>query len=340
MIDRIEEMAKRALAELAVIQAENLEGWRLKYLGRNGELNGLMRSIGKLPTEDRPSAGQAANLMRSQLETTFELRCAELTDKQDQESSLDVTMSGHTAMLGSLHPVTATLREVRTIFSRLGFRSVVSPEVEWDEYNFEKLNIPQDHPARDMWDTFFLNSDDVPGSMLLRTHTSPAQARVMEQVDPPIRVIAAGRCFRYEDVDASHESMFHQVEGLVVDENITMADLRGTLQYFVRSMFGADREVRIRGSFFPFTEPSCEVDMTCLFCNSEGCRVCGRTGWIEMLGAGMVHPVVLEMAGYDSRRYSGFAFGMGLDRIVMLRHGIDDIRHLFRNDLRFLQQFV
>ena len=340
MQDQIDRLVDTALAELADTDATDLDDWRRRYTGRSGELTGILRGIGKLSAEERPAIGQAANAARRRLESAFEDRKTVLeAQSQADVEPIDVTMPGYRPSVGGLHPVTRTLRDIRRVFASIGFRAVDSPEVEWDEYNFEKLNIPRDHPARDMWDTFYIENPARPGEMLLRTHTSPAQARVMERTQPPVRIITPGRCYRYEDVDASHESVFFQVEGLAVDTNITMADLRGTLEYFARAMFGADRKIRIRGSFFPFTEPSCEAEMSCHVCGGDGCRVCGRTGWIEMLGAGMVHPNVLEGVGYDHRKYSGFAFGMGVERIAMLKYGIDDIRHFYRNDLRFLRQF-
>ena len=338
MQDRLAELTTRAAAELATTERAGLEDWRLRYLGRSGELTTLLRQIGKLPAAERPVAGRAGNAARDRLTEDLEQRRQELS--RSALAPLDVTMPGIATRSGGLHPITATIIEIRQVLARIGFRSVKSPEVESDDYNFSKLNIPEGHPARDMWDTFFIDAPDYPGRMLLRTHTSPAQARVMEQVPPPVRIIVPGKCYRYEDVDATHETMFHQVEGLAIDTGITMADLRGTLEFFVRSMFGREREVRIRGSYFPFTEPSCEADMSCPFCQQRGCRVCGKSGWIELLGAGMVHPDVLENVGYDPARYCGFAFGMGVERIAMLRHGIDDIRNFYRNDLRFLRQFA
>ena len=319
---------------------DGLPGWRQKYLGRSGELTALLRSIGSLPATDRPKAGLAGNQAREKLEAAFKTYELAFVEQQQSESEdIDITLPGYRLNIGGLHPITQTLRDIARAFAPLGFRMVNTREVEWDEYNFEKLNIPPDHPARDMWDTFFLQDGAYPGQMLLRTHTSPAQIRVMEQVEPPIRILAMGRCYRYEDVDASHESIFHQIEGLAVDKHITMSNLRGVLEYFARTIFGRERTIRIRGSFFPFTEPSCEAEMSCHVCNGDGCRVCGGTGWIEILGAGMVHPNVLREVGYDPEIYSGFAFGMGAERIAMLRYGIDDIRTFYRNDLRFLRQF-
>ncbi len=300
----------------------------------------MLRSIGSLPAEERPDAGRSANEARTRLEDALKAREAAIAaERYDDTEPIDVTLPGYRQAVGGLHPITQTLRDIARAFAPLGFRVVDTPEVELDEYNFEKLNIPPDHPARDMWDTFFVKGEAAGGQMLLRTHTSPAQIRVMEKVGPPIRILAMGRCYRYEDVNASHESIFYQIEGLAVDTGITMADLRGVLEYFARSLFGRERKIRIRGSFFPFTEPSCEAEMSCHVCGGSGCRVCGGTGWIEILGAGMVHPEVLRGVGYDPAKYSGFAFGMGAERVAMLRYGVDDMRDFYRNDLRFLRQF-
>ncbi|MCY3801569.1 MAG: phenylalanine--tRNA ligase subunit alpha [Chloroflexi bacterium] len=340
MQDEIDAVVTTALDQLKDVQLDALDDWRRSYLGRGGRLNALLRSIGSLPAAERPRAGQAANAARKKLGTALKQREAALSAEGEGDvEQIDVTIPGYRTNVGGLHPITRTLRDIARAFAPLGFRVVDTPEVEWDEYNFEKLNIPPDHPARDMWDTFFVKNEARPGAMLLRTHTSPAQIRVMEQIRPPVRVLAMGRCYRYEDVDATHESIFYQIEGLAIDSGITMSDLRGVLEYFARTMFGRDRKIRIRGSFFPFTEPSCEAEMSCHVCGGEGCRVCSGTGWIEILGAGMVHPDVLRGVGYDPDRYSGFAFGMGAERIAMLRYGIDDIRNFYRNDLRFLRQF-
>ena len=317
-----------------------MDDWRRRFIGRSGELTALLRSIGSLPAAERPDAGKSANEARNRLEAALKAREAAIaSERHDDTESIDVTLPGYRQAVGGLHPITQTLRDIARAFAPLGFRVVDTPEVEWDDYNFEKLNIPPDHPARDMWDTFFVKGEAAGGQMLLRTHTSPAQIRVMEKVGPPIRILAIGRCYRYEDVNASHESIFYQIEGLAVDTGITMADLRGVLEYFARSLFGRDRKIRIRGSFFPFTEPSCEAEMSCHVCGGSGCRVCGGTGWIEILGAGMVHPEVLRGVGYDPGKYSGFAFGMGAERVAMLRYGVDDMRNFYRNDLRFLRQF-
>ena len=338
MRERLDALLSAARAELAdAADDAALEQWRVTHLGRRSELTGLLRSVGSLPREERRAAGQAANAARRELEEAFEARQADLRRSADGVRA-DVTMPGYPVRLGSLHPLTRTLREIRRVLAPIGFRAVSGPEVEWDRYNFELLNIPADHPARDMWDTFHIHDTSRPGELLLRTHTSPVQARVMEQVRPPVRVIVPGKVYRYEDRDASHEAEFMQVEGLAIDEHITMADLRGTLTYFVRAMFGPDRELRIRASYFPFTEPSAEAEMSCHVCAGDGCAVCGGTGWIEILGSGMVHPKVLADVGYDPDVYQGFAFGMGVERIAMLKYGVTDIRSFYRNDLRFLRQ--
>jgi phenylalanyl-tRNA synthetase alpha chain len=298
-----------------------------------------MRGIGKLSPEQRPLVGQVSNEVKTALEEGFEARVAAL--KQAQFASMlaqqriDVTLPGVPTGLGRIHPSTQTLREIAAIFSDMGFQIFDSREVESDLYNFELLNMPPYHPARDMWDTFYINE-----RVVLRTHTSPGQIRAMRAYHPePIRVILPGMCYRYEAITARSEIMFHQVEGLAVGTNITMADLKGVLVNFARRMFGADRQVRFRCSHFPFTEPSVEVDMDCIVCGGEGCTICKHSGWLEILGAGMVHPQVLRNGGYDPEVFSGFAFGMGPERITMLKYGIDDIRYFFSNDLRFLEQF-
>ncbi len=338
--ERIEQVTEAARAELDAVSSESdLEAWRVRHLGRRSELNSLMRSIGDLPPAERQSAGKAGNAARSALTQALEAQAARLGSGAEPAPPVDVTMPGYPVRLGALHPLTRTVREIRRIFAPLGFRVVEGPEVEWDLYNFELLNIPPDHPSRDMWDTLFVKDERRPGEMLLRTHTSPVQIRVMQEVQPPIRVIMPGKCYRHEDRDALHEAEFMQFEGLAIDEHITMADLRGTLAHFVREMFGRERRLRLRASYFPFTEPSAEAEMTCHVCGGEGCRVCGGNGWIEILGAGMVHPTVLRNVGYDPNRYQGFAFGAGIERIAMLKYGIPDMRMLYRNDLRLLRQF-
>ncbi len=295
--------------------------------------------MGKLSSEERPAIGQLANVIRDELGASFDRSSKALSKKAMEQKlngeTIDVTLPGKKMKLGNKHPVTLVEERIKEIFSQMGYTVEEGPEVETDYYNFERLNIPKNHPAREMQDTFYISED-----IVLRTHTSPVQARVMDELSPqlPVKIIAPGRVFRRDD-DATHSPMFHQVEGLIVDENITFADLRGTLLEFIKQMFGEDREIRLRPSYFPFTEPSAEVDVSCLFCNGEGCRLCKQTGWIEILGSGMVHPHVLEMAGYDSKKVTGFAFGVGIDRIAMLKYGIDDMRLLFENDIRFLEQF-
>lgn len=311
----------------------------MRHLGRRSEITQILRSIGRLPSAERQTVGQAANAARTGLEQVLTAHHAKLQAEGSPVEHVDITLPGYPVNAGSLHPLTRTLRDIRRIFARLGFRCVEGPEVEWDRYNFELLNIPPDHPARDMWDTLFVRGDRKSDQMVLRTHTSPVQIRVMEQVQPPIRVIIPGKCYRNEDRDALHEAEFMQFEGLAIDEHITMADLRGTLAYFVREMFGKERQLRLRASYFPFTEPSAEAEMTCHVCGGQGCRVCGGNGWIEILGAGMVHPTVLRNIGYEPKRYQGFAFGAGIERIAMLKYGIPDVRMFYQNDLRFLRQF-
>jgi phenylalanyl-tRNA synthetase alpha chain len=304
-----------------------------------------LEELPKLPIEDRKEVGIAANELRGKLETGYkkrlqEIRTAELQDKLLEES-IDVSLPGRKHAIGKLHPTTQTIREISSIFVNLGYQIVDGPEVESDYYNFEALNIPPDHPARDQWDTLWLDYNNADGirPLLLRTHTSPMQIRTMEQQEPPIRVIVPGRCYRHEATDATHESMFFQIEGLTVDKGITFADLKGTLYTFARKLFGEERKIRFRCDFFPFVEPGVDMSIDCFSCDGTGCRVCSNSGWIEIMGAGMVHPNVLERVGYDPEIYTGFAFGMGPERISMLKHGIDDIRHFYNNDLRFLEQF-
>lgn len=316
-----------------------LDTWRIDYLGRRGALTQVMRGIGALTPAQRPAVGQVSNEVKATLETAFEAHLTALKQAQLARTlaaqRLDVTLPGMPPSLGRLHPSTQTLREIAAIFSDMGFQIFDSREVESDLYNFALLNMPPYHPARDMWDTFYINEQ-----VVLRTHTSPGQIRAMQAYHPePIRVILPGMCYRYEAITARSEIMFHQVEGLAVGTNITMADLKGVLVTFARRMFGDKRQVRFRCSHFPFTEPSVEVDMDCMVCGGPGCNICKYSGWLEILGAGMVHPQVLRNGGYDPEVFSGFAFGMGPERITMLKYGIDDIRYFFSNDLRFLEQF-
>jgi len=308
-------------------------------LGRKGEITRLFDELKLLSARERPEAGRLINELKNKIEEELEAMRIKLTEAEKEArlkaEAIDVTLPGRPISLGRLHPSTQTLREIYKIFGQMGFQIVETPEVETDEYNFQLLNMPPDHPARDMWSTFYTTE-----GLLLRSHTSPGQIRVMRQYAPePLRVILPGKCYRYEQVTARSEMMFHQVEGLAIGRNITMADLKGVLIEFAREFFGEERKVRFRCSYFPFTEPSVEVDMDCIICGGAGCRVCKYTGWVEILGAGMVHPKVLENGGYDPARMSGFAFGMGPERIAMLKHNISDIRLFFHNDLRFLEQF-
>jgi len=317
---------------------ETLNEIRVKFLGKKGELTKVLRGMGSLSAEERPRVGQLANKVRAELEEYLAHRTIEVKNKELEnrlaEERIDVTLPGTPFSLGKNHPLTRVQEEIENIFLGLGFSIVEGPEIETDFYNFEALNIPKDHPARDMQDTFFTGAE-----VLLRTHTSPIQIRTMEKTAPtvPLKVIAPGKVYRRDD-DATHSPMFHQIEGLAVDTRITFADLKGVLQVFAEEMFGQETRTRFRPSYFPFTEPSAEVDISCVMCGGKGCRVCSQTGWLEILGCGMVHPRVLEVSGYDSEQFTGFAFGMGVERITMLKYGIDDLRLLFDNDLRFLAQ--
>jgi len=332
MIKQIQEEAFEAVA--AANTSEDIKALLTRYLGRKGEITQFLRQIATLPSDQRPAAGKKANEVKKALEAKLSEAADRLAqDKTESKAAIDVSLPGRAAVRGALHPVSLIMRRICDIFSRLGFSVAEGPEIETDYYNFEALNFPKDHPARDMQNTFFV-SDDV----VLRTHTSPLQVRVMEKQDPPVRVVAPGKVFRC-DSDITHTPMFHQVEGLMVDENVSFGDLKGILTVFVHQMFDEQTSLRFRPSFFPFTEPSAEVDILCVMCRGKGCRICSRTGWLEVLGSGMVHPAVLENVGYDTRRYTGFAFGMGVERIAMLKYGIDDIRKFFDNDIRFLTQF-
>jgi len=337
---RLDELQASGLSAVAAAASpEDLDAVGVSYLGRKGELKELLGGIGALPGPDRPRVGAIGNRVREALEAAVSARRVALDaaalDERLARETLDVTLPGRRLSRGSLHPVIETNREIARIFGQFGFVVYEGPEVETDERNFQALNIPPDHPARDLWDTLYTN---VPG-FLLRTHTSPGQIHVMQQAQPPIRALLPGRCFRYEAVDASHGFEFFQVEGLMVDEGTTLGDLRGLLDAFAHAMFGARRATRFRPGYYPFTEPSVAFDVRCVVCDGAGCPACQRTGWMTILGAGMVHPVVLRNGGLDPERYQGFAFGMGSERITMLRHGIDDIRVFLENDLRFLEQF-
>ena len=331
----IEQIQQEALKELeSADDAESVKNISIKYLGRKGAVTQFLRNISSLPAEVRPEAGKKANETKNNLDALFKKALMHLeTSTREAGGRIDVSLPGRATPTGSLHPITQINQKICDIFTRLGFDIAEGPEVETDYYNFEALNIPQNHPARDMQDTFYISD-----AIVLRTHTSPTQPRIMEKQRPPVRIIAPGKVYRC-DSDLTHTPMFHQVEGLLVDKNISFGDLKGVLTAFAHQMFDAETSLRFRPSYFPFTEPSAEVDIRCVICKGSGCRVCSNTGWIEVLGSGMVHPAVFENVGYDTTRYSGFAFGMGVERIAMLKYGIDDIRKYFENDLRFLRQF-
>ena len=336
---QLEAIEKKAFEELTAAQdLKDLDAVRVKYLGKKGELTAILKQMGKLSAEERPVIGQLANQVRAQIEERLEETKtnleAHLLDQRLATETLDVTMPGKRSVLGKKHPITIVLDELKEIFIGMGFDVAQGPEVELDYYNFEALNIPKDHPARDTQDTFYINDN-----VVLRTQTSPIQIRVMEKQKPPIRIIAPGRVYRSDALDATHSPLFHQVEGLVVDKNITMADLKGTLEVFVKRLYGEESVVRFRPHHFPFTEPSAEVDVSCFKCGGKGCRMCKGSGWIEILGCGMVHPKVLSDCGIDPEVYSGFAFGIGLERVTLLKYEIDDMRLLYENDARFLKQF-
>lgn len=314
-----------------------LNDLRAKFLGKKGKLTAILRRMGELPQEERPFLGQLANKIKEEIEFAIEEKNEKIKERIKKErlekEKIDVTVPTK-VILGHRHPLSIVLNDIIDFFYGLGYEVVEGPEVEWDYYNFEALNIPKDHPARDLQDTFYITDE-----ILLRTHTSPVQIRTMERNKPPIKVIVPGRVYRSDAVDATHSPVFHQVEGLVIGEDITMADLKGTLTAFAKAIFGEERRTRFRPSFFPFTEPSAEMDISCISCNGKGCRLCSYTGWIEILGCGMVHPNVIRNGGYDPEKFSGFAFGMGLERIALLKYNIDDMRLLFENNLRFLSQF-
>jgi phenylalanyl-tRNA synthetase alpha chain len=342
MKERLEALKTEAVSEVENVgDSRQLNDVRVKYLGKKGLLTEVLRGMGQLAPEERPVIGQVANDVRAAIEEAIEAKQEQL-DKAQLESRLkaetiDVTLPGRPVLAGAVHPLNKVIEEIEDIFLGMGYTVAEGPEVERDYYNFEALNLPKDHPARDMQDSFYITEE-----ILMRTHTSPVQVRTMEKMKGrvPVKIICPGKVYRRDDDDATHSHIFTQIEGLVIDEHIRMSDLKGTLLQFVREMFGSQAQIRMRPSFFPFTEPSAEVDVTCVMCGVEGCRVCKHTGWLEILGSGMVHPRVLEMAGYDSEKYTGFAFGMGVERIAMLKYGIDDIRHFYTNDLRFLRQFA
>ena len=340
MEQQLKELRESAVVELAKADSlEMLNDLRVKYLGKKGSLTSILRGMGALSAEERPRIGQIVNEIRAELEGVIEAKGAELKEaeltKRLASERIDVTLPGRQPSEGHRHPLTLTLERIKEIFMQLGFTVAEGPEVEQDYYNFELLNLPKDHPARDMQDSFYITEE-----ILLRTHTSPIQARTMQAANPndPVKIIAPGKVYR-RDYDATHSPMFTQVEGLLIDKNISFADLKGTLELFIHQMFGDDVGIRFRPSFFPFTEPSAEVDISCVICGGKGCRVCKGTGWLEILGSGMVHPNVLKMNNFDPEKVSGFAFGMGVERIAMLLYGIDDLRLFYDNDLRFLRQF-
>jgi phenylalanyl-tRNA synthetase alpha chain len=347
MLDRIEELKTGALRELEAIKDDKeLEVWRVKYLGRKSDLTGILRGLAQLPIEERRNVGAKAGELKNILESTFEQKKQALTVVQTEMASrvtgaFDITLPGRKPPVGRLHPITQTIKEISDIFMAMGFEVREGPEVELDYYNFEALNIPAEHPSRDNMSTFWVDSLDARGqqSMLLHTHTTSVTARTLEGMKPPIRVIEPGRIYRYEAIDATHGWMFHQIDGIAVDKHITLGDLKGTLYEFARRYFGNDRKVRFRCDFFPFVEPGVEMAIDCAICHGSGCRLCGGSGWIEILGAGMTHPMVLKRGGIDPDMYSSFAFGIGIDRLPMLRYGIDDIRLFYGSDLRFLRQF-
>ncbi|WP_438446545.1 phenylalanine--tRNA ligase subunit alpha [Gorillibacterium sp. sgz5001074] len=342
MRERLEALRTEALQELAGVSGlPELNELRVKYLGKKGALTEILRGMGGLSAEERPVIGQVGNEVRAAIEEVIgrkqeEFQQAE-TEARLREETIDVTLPGRTSAAGALHPLSKVIQEIEDIFIGMGYTVEEGPEVEQDYYNFEALNLPKNHPARDMQDSFYITED-----ILMRTHTSPVQVRTMERKkgEVPVKIICPGKVYRRDDDDATHSHVFTQIEGLVIDRNIRMSDLKGTLLQFVREMFGPNTQIRMRPSFFPFTEPSAEVDVSCFGCGGHGCRICKQTGWLEILGSGMVHPRVLEMAGYDPSEYSGFAFGMGVERIAMLKYGVDDIRHFYTNDLRFLRQFA
>lgn len=336
---KLRELQENAKNEILSLDSwESLEKVRVKYLGKKGELTEVLRGMGNLSSEERPKIGKIANEVREVIETLLEEAKTtvkkRMLDQQLFEETIDITMPGKKVEIGKKHPLTQSLDVLKDIFIGMGFKIAEGPEVETVYYNFDALNAPANHPSRDMSDTFYIDKD-----ILLRTQTSPVQVRVMERIKPPIRIISPGRCFRNDTPDATHSPMFHQLEGLVVDKGITLADLKGTLEVFAKEFLGSHTEIKFRPHYFPFTEPSAEVDASCFKCGGRGCNFCKGSGWIELLGAGMVHPNVLRNCGIDPEIYSGFAFGMGIDRLTMLKYGIDDIRLFFENDMRFLKQF-
>jgi phenylalanyl-tRNA synthetase alpha chain len=338
MVSELQQLEKNALAELNTAKTEDQYlNIRTKYLGRKGLLTGLLRNIAEVSNEEKPLFGKLCNELKNSLNAKIDEALQQRSNRNKEDillkEKIDVTLPGSAVKCGRIHPVIQIRREICSVFSSFGFSIVEGPEIELDYYNFEALNIPKDHPARDMQDTFYVEDN-----IVLRTHTSPVQVRIMEKVRPPLRILSPGRVYR-RDSDVSHTPMFHQIEGLLVDKGITFGDLKGILTAFLKKIFGEGTTLRFRPSFFPFTEPSAEVDIRCVMCGGNGCRVCGQSGWLEILGSGMVDPAVFQNVNYDSEEYTGFAFGLGLERIAMLKYGISDIRLFFENDIRFLKQF-
>ena len=344
MLQQLEELKSKALQELESINNfKELDSWRVHYLGKKSSLTTILRGLATLPLDERKTVGARANQVKINLEDSLRQKEPSLREAQlaagRQREVIDITLPGRPLPAGRLHPITQTLNEICDIFISMGFQVVEGPDVERDYYNFEALNIPEEHPARDNMSTCWVEANSGERPMLLRTHTTAVTARVIKDMEPPIRVIEPGKVYRYEASDATHVPMFHQIDGLAVDKGITMADLKGTLYEFARRFFGEERKVRFRGDYFPFVEPGVEMAIECLVCNGKGCRICGNSGWIEILGAGMTHPQVLERGGIDPEVYQSFAFGIGIERLPMLRYGIDDIRLFYGSDLRFLRQF-
>ena len=338
MMKELQQLESDALSELSTATSEEqVLTVKTKYLGRKGLLTGLLRNISRVPDEEKPLFGKRCNELKNSLNARLDQAIEQYTSRNKEQAlfkeKIDVTLPGRSVNCGRVHPVVQIRREICSVFSSFGFSIVEGPEIELDYYNFEALNIPKDHPARDMQDTFYIDEN-----IVLRTHTSPVQIRVMEKIKPPLRILSPGKVYR-RDSDVSHTPMFHQIEGLLVDKNVTFGDLKGILSAFLKKIFGSSTMLRFRPSFFPFTEPSAEVDIRCVMCGDKGCRVCGQSGWLEILGSGMVDPAVFRNVDYDPDEYSGFAFGLGLERIAMLKYGISDIRLFFENDIRFLKQF-
>ncbi|OGO43621.1 MAG: phenylalanine--tRNA ligase subunit alpha [Chloroflexi bacterium RBG_16_60_22] len=344
MIEKIEAIKAEALEKLGSIgDVKELEAWRVRYLGKKSPLTGILRGLAALSLEERKAAGAAANRLKNLLETSAEQKSQQLRDARltsaAQEEAIDISLPGRPYPVGRRHPITQTINEICGIFVSMGFQVLEGPDVELDYYNFEALNIPAEHPSRDSMSTFWVDTKKDGKRPLLRTHTTAVTARTLERLEPPIRAVEVGKVYRYEATDATHLSIYYNIDGIAVDKGITMADLKGTLYEFARRFFGEDRKVRFRADYFPFVEPGVEMAIECLACRGAGCRLCGSSGWLEILGAGMTHPDVLRRGGIDPKVYSSYAFGIGIDRLPMLRYGIDDIRHFYNNDLRFLRQF-